>query len=134
MTDAQQPAVLPTIAYDLFAKLDLRVATIVSAEAHPNADKLLKIRLDDGSPEGRQVCAGIKAWYEPTALVGRQVIIVANLEPRTLRGETSAGMILAASDLKEGAAPTGDGKPGADARDVLLLTVDRPVKPGSKVS
>jgi len=134
MTDAQQPAVLPTIAYDLFAKLDLRVATIVSAEAHPNADKLLKIRLDDGSPEGRQVCAGIKAWYEPTALVGRQVIIVANLEPRTLRGETSAGMILAASDLKEGAAPTDDGKPGADARDVLLLTVDRPVKPGSKVS
>jgi methionyl-tRNA synthetase len=134
MTDAAQPAVLPTIAYDLFAKLDLRVATIVSAEPHPNADKLLKIRLDDGTPEGRQVCAGIKAWYEPAALVGKQVIIVANLEPRMLRGETSAGMILAASDLKEGAVPASDGKPGADARDVLLLTVDRPVKAGSKVS
>jgi len=106
----------------------------VSAEPHPNADKLLKIRLDDGTPEGRQVCAGIKAWYEPATLIGRQVIIVANLEPRMLRGETSAGMILAASDLKEGAAPAGDGKPGADARDVLLLTVDRPVKAGSKVS
>ena len=87
---------LPTIAYDLFAKIDFRVATVLSAEAHPNADKLLKIRLDDGTPEGRQVCAGIKAWYDPTTLIGKQVIIVANLEPRQLRGEISAGMILAA--------------------------------------
>ncbi len=152
---------LPTIAYDLFAKIDFRVATVLSAEAHPNADKLLKIRLDDGTPEGRQVCAGIKAWYDPTTLIGKQVIIVANLEPRQLRGEISAGMILAASDLKElavvtpdvaavaadGQAPDvaaaaaaakpevkPDANPGPDERNVVLLTVEKSVKAGSKVS
>lgn len=115
---------LPNIAYELFAKLDLRVATVVKAEAHPNADKLLKLTLDDGTAAGRQVCAGIKAWYAPEQLIGKQVIIVANLEPRTLRGEISQGMVLAASDLKE----------GPDARDVIVLSVEKPVKPGSKVS
>lgn len=137
---APAPAAAPAIAniaYDLFAKLDLRVATILSAEAHPNADKLLKIRLDDGTPEGRQVCAGIKAWYDPATLVGKQVIIVANLEPRQLRGEISQGMILAASDLKESApaaAKPAEGKAGPEERDVVVLTVQRPVKAGSKVS
>ena len=129
---------LPSIPYDHFAKVDLRIATVLSAEPHPNADKLLKLKLDDGTPEGRQVCAGIKQWYDPSALVGRQVVIVANLEPRQLRGEISQGMILAASDLRGAPAPEGpaDGaaKPGPDARDVILLTVDRAVKPGSKVS
>ncbi|MFM1935240.1 MAG: hypothetical protein RI990_199 [Planctomycetota bacterium] len=115
---------LPNIAYDLFAKLDLRVATVVKAEPHPNADKLLKLTLDDGSPTGRQVCAGIKAWYAPESLVGKQVVIVANLEPRMLRGEVSQGMVLAASDLKD----------GPDARDVVVVTVAAPVKPGSRVS
>lgn len=131
---AAQPEALPNIAYDLFAKLDLRVATVKAAVPHPNADKLLKLTLDDGTPSGRQVCAGIKAWYAPEQLVGKQVIIVANLEPRMLRGEVSQGMVLAASDLREGASPTGDAKPGADERDVIVLTVDKPVKPGSKVS
>jgi methionyl-tRNA synthetase len=131
---SQAPA-LPNIAYDLFAQLDLRVATVLSAEPHPNADKLLKLRLDDGTPEGRQVCAGIKAWYDPATLVGKQVVIVANLEPRQLRGEISQGMILAASDLKDGAAAPPPGtKPGAEERDVVLLSIQRPVKPGSKVS
>jgi methionyl-tRNA synthetase len=131
---AQAPT-LPNIAYDLFAQLDLRVATVLSAEPHPNADKLLKLRLDDGTPEGRQVCAGIKAWYDPATLVGKQVVIVANLEPRQLRGEISQGMILAASDLKDGAvAPPPGTKPGAEERDVVLLSIQRPVKPGSKVS
>ena len=125
---------LPPIAFDLFAKLDLRVATVLAAEPHPNADKLIKLKLDDGTPAGRQVCAGIKAWYDPATLVGKQVIIVANLEPRMLRGEVSAGMVLAASDLKEGAAPAGDAKPGADERDVVVVTVAKPVKAGSKVS
>lgn len=131
---AAQPEALPNIAYDLFAKLDLRVATVKAAVPHPNADKLLKLTLDDGTPAGRQVCAGIKAWYAPEQLVGKQVIIVANLEPRMLRGEVSQGMVLAASDLREGTAPVGDAKPGADERDVIVLTVDKPVKPGSKVS
>ena len=129
-----QPEVLPNIPYELFAKLDLRVATVVRAEPHPNADKLLKLTLDDGTPAGRQVCAGIKAWYAPEQLVGRQVVIVANLEPRMLRGEVSQGMVLAASDLREGAAPAADAKPGADLRDVIVVTVEKPVKPGSKVS
>ena len=138
---------LPAIKFEDFAKLDLRVATVLSAEPHPNADKLLKIRLDDGTPEGRQVCAGIRAWYDPASLVGKQVIIVANLEPRQLRGEVSQGMILAASDLKplaevapsaadaadKPAAKPGE-KPGADERDVVVLTVQKPVKAGSRVS
>ena len=119
----------PRIAFDDFIKLDLRVATITACEPHPAADRLLRIRLDDGSEEGRQVCAGIKAWYTPEDLVGRQVVIVANLEPRKIRGEMSEGMILAASDLRpsaeEGAEPD---------RDVVILTIDRPVAPGSAVS
>ena len=129
-----QPEALPNIPYELFAKLDLRIATVVRAEPHPNADKLLKLTLDDGTPAGRQVCAGIKAWYAPEQLVGKQVVIVANLEPRMLRGEVSQGMVLAASDLREGAAPAADAKPGADLRDVIVVTVEKPVKPGSKVS
>jgi methionine--tRNA ligase beta chain len=148
---------LPAIKFEDFAKLDLRVATVLSAEPHPNADKLLKIRLDDGTPEGRQVCAGIRAWYDPATLVGKQVIIVANLEPRQLRGEVSQGMILAASDLKPlaevvatsddaaaggatvGGAAVGGGrpataKPSDDERDVVVLSVQKPVKAGSRVS
>lgn len=138
---------LPAIKFEDFAKLDLRVATVLSAEPHPNADKLLKIRLDDGTPEGRQVCAGIRAWYDPATLVGKQVIIVANLEPRQLRGEVSQGMILAASDLKplaEVVANSGDAtvggarpataKPSDDERDVVVLSVQKPVKAGSRVS
>ncbi len=117
------------IAFDDFIKLDLRVATIKAAEPHPNADRLLKIQLDDGTEEGRQVCAGIKAWYEPASLVGRQVVIVANLEPRKIRGEISQGMILAASDVRE---VNDDGEPVE--RDVMVLTPDREAKPGSVVS
>lgn len=117
----------PQVPFAEFIKLDLRVATVTAAEPHPNADRLVKIQLDDGSEGGRQVCAGIKAWYEPKDLVGRQVVIVANLEPRKIRGEVSEGMILAASDVKDGDAE------GAE-RDVVVLTVDRPVKPGSVVS
>ncbi|MHC5027582.1 MAG: methionine--tRNA ligase subunit beta [Planctomycetota bacterium] len=111
------------IAFDDFIRLDLRVATVKAAEAHPNADRLLKLQLDDGTEEGRQVCAGIKAWYDPETLVGKQVIIVANLEPRKIRGEISQGMVLAASDLK-----------GDEEKDVVVLMPDREVKPGSPVS
>ncbi len=120
----------PQIAFDDFIKLDLRVATIKAAEFHPNADRLLKVQLDDGTPEGRQVCAGVRQWYDPATLVGRQVVIVANLEPRKIRGEISQGMILAASDLK----PGGGGTDDPAGRDVVLLAVDKPVKPGSTVS
>lgn len=121
---SEQVAAKPMIPFDDFIKLDLRVATIKHAEVHPNADRLLKIQLDDGTAEGRQVCAGIKEWYEPESLIGRQVIIVANLEPRKIRGEMSQGMILAASDSGT----------TEDDRSVVILTMDKPVKPGSMVS
>jgi methionyl-tRNA synthetase len=113
----------PRIPFDDFVKLDLRVATIKAAEPHPNADRLIKIQLDDGTPEGRQVCAGIKAWYEPESLVGKQVVIVANLEPRKIRGEVSEGMILAASEGE-----------GEDERRVVVLTVDQSMDAGAVVS
>ena len=87
----------PTITYDDFTKLDLRVATILQAEAHPNADRLLKLQIDLGF-EQRQICAGIKQFVEPAELVGKQIIVVANLAPRSIRGEESNGMLLAASE------------------------------------
>ena len=118
------PDALPAVSFDQFTNLDLRVATITAAEPHPNADRLLKIQLDDGTPDGRQVCAGIKAWYDPASLVGSQVVIVANLEPRTISGEVSQGMIMAGSAMGD------DGEKG----DVCVLRVDRPLPPGSKVS
>jgi len=90
-----------TITYDDFAKLELRVATIVEAKVHPNADKLLVIQVDLGG-EKRQICAGIRAFYSPEQLVGKQVVVVANLEPRPLRGEISQGMLLAATDPTSG--------------------------------
>lgn len=120
--DSAQTTEKPQIAFEAFAKIDLRVATVTAAEPHPNADRLLRIQLDDGSGTPRQVCAGIKAWYAPADLVGRQVVVVANLEPRNLRGEPSQGMILAASS------PTETGE------DVILVTLDRPAKPGAGVS
>lgn len=121
MTDIA-PALEP-IDFEHFSKLDLRVATVKACVAHPNADKLLVVTLDDGTPEGRQVCAGIKAFYEPEALLGKQVVIVANLEPRKLRGEISQGMILAASEIT-----------GEDERSVKVLAIDGTVPAGSRVS
>lgn len=112
----------PQITFDEFAKVDLRVAVITEAEFHPNADRLLKLQLDDGSGTPRQICAGIKGHYEPEALVGRRIIIVANLAPRKIRGEASSGMLLAASD-----AP----KDGEGDRSVVLLTPMADIPAGS---
>jgi len=89
------------ITYDDFAKLELRVATIVEAKIHPNADKLLVLQVDLGA-EKRQICAGIRAYYTPEQLVGKQVVVVANLEPKAIRGEMSQGMLLAATDPASG--------------------------------
>lgn len=119
----------PIIPFDEFAKVDLRVARIVQAENHPSADKLLKLQLDDGSGTPRQICAGIKGYYKPEELVGRLIIIVANLEPRKIRGEESRGMLLAASDLPKDAAAAS----GAE-RKVILLRPDADIAPGSIVS
>jgi tRNA-binding protein len=105
------------ISIDEFRKVELKVATIKSAEPHPNADKLLVLQIDLGS-EQRQIVAGIKNHYSSEDLIGRQVVVVANLETAKLRGMESQGMLLAASD--------GD--------RVVFLTPERTVTPGSKVS
>ncbi|MCA9242569.1 MAG: methionine--tRNA ligase subunit beta [Phycisphaerales bacterium] len=106
------------ITFDDFAKLDLRVATIREAAPHPDADRLLVLTLDDGG-EGRTIVAGIRAHYAPETLVGRQIIIVANLEPRKMRGIESQGMLLAASN--------------AEHTEVILLSPEKPIAPGSSV-
>lgn len=120
------PEAKPIIEFDDFAKVDLRIARILHAEPHPNADRLLKLQLDDGSGEPRQICAGIRGHAEPEDLTGRLIVIVANLKTRTIRGEESRGMLLAASD-----APKND--PDAE-RHVILLAPMSEIAPGSIVS
>ena len=105
------------ITIDDFRKVELKVATVKSAEFHPNADRLLVLNVDLGSEE-RQICAGIRSTYTPEELVGRQIIVVANLETAKLRGVESQGMLLAASD---------DGR-------VVVLTPEKPVQAGAKIS
>jgi len=85
------------ISIDDFRKLELRVAEIKEVNAHPNADKLLVLTLDLGDRQ-KQVVAGIKNFYSSEELIGRQVVVVDNLEPVVLRGVESQGMILAGSD------------------------------------
>ena len=87
------------VTFDDFMKMDIRVAKIIKAEKHPNADKLLKLQVDLGA-EQRQVIAGIAEHYAPEDLIGKSVSIVANLKPAKIRGELSQGMILAADDGK----------------------------------
>jgi methionyl-tRNA synthetase len=85
------------ISIDDFAKVDLRVAQVLSAEPVKGADKLLHLKVDAGEGQPRTIVAGIAAAYKPEELVGRKVVIVANLQPRKLRGIESNGMIVAAS-------------------------------------
>ncbi|WP_246196533.1 methionine--tRNA ligase subunit beta [Aquisphaera giovannonii] len=106
-----------TINYEDFAKLDLRVARVVEARPHPNADKLLLLQVDIGD-EQKQIVAGIRQHYTPEQLVGKRIVIVNNLAPAMLRGEASNGMLLAAT--------SGD--------RVVVLTPDDPeCVPGAKV-
>jgi len=91
------PEVMPLISLDDFNKIDLRVATIVACEAVPKSEKLLKLHVDVGG-ERRQVIAGIAKHYKPEDLVGKRVVVVANLQPAKLMGQESRGMVLAASD------------------------------------
>jgi methionyl-tRNA synthetase len=85
-----------------FAKIDLRVGEVRSAERIPKADKLLLLSVDVGEEKPRQILAGIAQYYEPEQLVGRKIVVVANLKPRKLRGHESQGMLLAASVGEEG--------------------------------
>ena len=106
------------ITIDDIAKVDLRVARVVSAEHVPEANKLLKLTLSLGGDERRQVFAGIKAAYEPEALVGRLVVMVANLKPRKMRFGLSEGMVTAS---------------GPGGADVFILGVDDGAQPGQRV-
>jgi methionyl-tRNA synthetase len=90
------------IEIDDFAKVDLRVGQVLSAERVPKADKLLLLKIDLGEEQPRQVLAGIAQYYEPEKLIGRKVVVVANLKPRKLRGFESQGMVVAASYGEEG--------------------------------
>jgi methionyl-tRNA synthetase len=120
-----KPEAKPQITFDEFAKVDLRIARVVQAENHPSADRLFKLQVDDGSGTPRQLCAGIRGHYTADQLVGRLIVIVANLAPRIIRGEESRGMLLAASD-----AP----KDGSGERRVILLGPVSDIAPGSIVS
>jgi methionyl-tRNA synthetase len=111
------PAAPTTITIDDFKKVVLKVGKVVEASAHTNANKLLVLKVDIGG-EIRQVVSGIKQWYTPEQLVGKSVILVANLAPAMLRGVESQGMVLAAS--------SGD--------QVILLSPEKDASPGSKVS
>ena len=93
---AAAPASDGKITIDDFAKVELRVALVKVAEKVPNADKLLRLEVDLGT-EQRQILAGIAESYAPESLIGRKVVIVANLAPRKMRGLESNGMIVAAS-------------------------------------
>jgi methionyl-tRNA synthetase len=117
---APAPKPLPAnIGIADFQKLDLRVGTVVQAAPHPNADRLLVLQVDIGG-EQRQICAGVKASYSPEQLVGKQLVIVTNLEPRQLRGQVSQGMALAATD--------------GQSQKLIMVSVLEPATPGSKVS
>ena len=105
------------ISYEDFKKLDIRVAEIKTVREHPNADKLLILEVDVGD-EIKQIVAGIKGAYGQEDLVGRKIIVLNNLEPAVLRGETSSGMLLAASE--DGSLP-------------VLLSPEKNVSAGSRV-
>lgn len=104
------------ITYDDFVKLDIRVGTIISAEQVPDTDKLLRLMVDFSEEEHRQIVSGIAQHFNPEDLVGKQATFVINLEPRTIRGVESNGMILAVG-----------------GENFTLLHPGKEVAPGSKV-
>jgi methionyl-tRNA synthetase len=116
-TKVSEPTELPTIKYEDFTKLDLRTAKVLSVDKVEGADKLYKLIIDLGS-ERRQIVAGVAQQFPPEDLLGKTIVVVANLEPRKVRGVESRGMLLAAI---------------ADDAPVGIITADRDVPPGAKV-
>jgi len=112
----------PTITFDDFLKLDIRVAKVLEVRDHPNADKLLCMTIDLGN-EQREIIAGLKGFCSPEGLLGKQIVLVTNLPPRKMRGIESQGMLLAAV-VGEMHQP----------QDVVVLTLDKDVPPGTVVS
>jgi methionyl-tRNA synthetase len=105
------------VSIEEFARLGLRVGVITAAADHPNADKLLVLTVDVGEGAPRQLVAGIKGSYQAAELVGKSVVVVANLKPAVLRGVESQGMVLAASD----------------GSTVVLVSPERALRAGSPV-
>lgn len=106
------------VSIDHFAQVVLKTGVIRSAEPHPNADRLVVLKVDIGEPEERQVVAGIRQWWTSEDLVGRRIIVAANLKPARLRGVESRGMLLAVKGSER----------------VELLTVEGDVAPGTRVT
>jgi len=113
-----EPLVENLITIDDFTRIDLRIARVLSAEDVPQANKLLKLTLSLGGDQRRTVFAGIKTAYQPEKLVGRLVVLVANLTPRKMKFGASEGMILAA---------------GPGGNEIFLLAPDAGAKPGQRV-
>lgn len=107
------------ITFEEFKKLDLRVGEIKTAEEVPGADKLYKLTVDIGG-EVRELVAGIKSHYDKDSLPGKKIVVLTNLEPRTIRGVTSNGMLLAASN--------------EDKSALSLLVLDKEIPNGGKIS
>lgn len=126
-TEATPPTAAPTappiqdeqVDIDLFARIKLRTATIEKVEAVPKSKKLYQIQLDVGELGKRQIVSGIAQHYTPEQLVGKQIVIIANLKPSKIMGVESQGMLLAAST-------DGDGT-------LAVLTPDKPILSGSRV-
>lgn len=117
--NAEVAPVKDTVSFDDFSKLDIRVGTVLECERVLKMKKLLKFKIDDGTPNGRVIVSGIAQWYEPEALVGKQVLFIANLAPREFKnGLVSEGMILSAENW--------DGT-------ISVTTVEHAVKGGSQV-
>ena len=126
MSDAPSPAAggpsspagpAAELSISEFQRLAFRIGVILSAEDHPNADRLLVLKVDIGEAAPRQIVAGIKASYAATDLVGKRVVVLTNLKPALLRGIESQGMVLAASD----------------SSGITLVGPERPMQPGSTV-
>ena len=105
------------ITIDDFKKVVAKIGTVISAEVVPDADKLIRCEIDFGG-ERRQILSGIREWYTPESLVGKQLLYVVNLAPRTIRGFESQGMLMAVDGI--------DGAP-------VFLVPEKPVTPGSTV-
>ncbi|MEK7535427.1 MAG: methionine--tRNA ligase subunit beta [Patescibacteria group bacterium] len=123
----EAPSTKPTITIDDFARVEIRVGKVITAEHIEGSDKLIKLQVDFGpvksgdhgaSPETRQILSGIKKSYSPESLVGKSFMFVTNLAPREMMGLTSNGMLLAVSDQ--------EGLP-------VLYTFDKEIAPGTRV-
>lgn len=108
---------METVSFEDFAKLDLRVAKIMEVESVEGSDKLYKLTIRIGE-ETRTLAAGLAQHYAPDELLGKKIIVVANLQPKTLKGIQSQGMLLAAEDSKG---------------EVVLLAPEREIEDGSKI-